>query len=69
MEFTRKYDEIKRRGIFLRSSRVFYKTDWIADSSTALAVSTSRAAFVSLLRNPDSKAGFYIVRQTDSTST
>ncbi|KAG6840788.1 hypothetical protein C0991_004328 [Blastosporella zonata] len=68
-ELTSKYDEIKRQGIFLRSSPEFYKTDWIADSSTGLAVSTSSAAFVSLLRNPDSKAGFYIVRQTDSTST
>ncbi|KAG6863845.1 hypothetical protein C0991_002703 [Blastosporella zonata] len=65
-KLTSKYDEIKRRGIFLRSSLVFYKTDWIADSS---AVSTSPAAFVSLLRNLDSKAGFYVVRQTDSTST
>ncbi|KAG6845067.1 hypothetical protein H0H87_001129 [Tephrocybe sp. NHM501043] len=68
-ELTPKYNELKRQGLFLRSSPEFYKTDWIADSSTGLAVSTSPAAFVTLLRNPDSKAGFYIVRQTDSTST
>ncbi|KAG6917306.1 hypothetical protein DXG01_003147 [Tephrocybe rancida] len=68
-ELTTKYDEIKRQGLFLRSSPEFYKTDWVADSSTGLAVSTSPAAFVSFLRNPDSKAGFYVVRQTDSTST
>ncbi|KAG6888527.1 hypothetical protein C0995_007639 [Termitomyces sp. Mi166 len=68
-ELTTKFDEIKRQGLFLRSSPEFYKTDWIADSSTGLAVSTNSAAFVTFLRNPDSQAGFYIVRQTDSTST
>jgi len=68
-ELTTKYDELKRQGLFLRSSPEFYKTDWVADSSTGLAVSTSQAAFVTLLRNPDSKAAFYIVRQTNSTST
>ncbi|KAF8881918.1 glycoside hydrolase family 35 protein [Infundibulicybe gibba] len=47
----------------------FYKTDWIADSSTGLAISSSSAAFITFLQNPDTKAGFYIARQTDSTST
>ncbi|KNZ71656.1 putative beta-galactosidase C [Termitomyces sp. J132] len=68
-ELTTKYDEIKRQGLFLRSSLEFYKTDWIADSSTGLAASTNPDAFVTFLRNPDTQAGFYIVRQTDSTST
>lgn len=68
-ELTTKYDEIKRQGLFLRSSPEFYKTDWVADSSTGLAASTNSAAFVTFLRNPDSQAGFYIVRQRDSTST
>ncbi|KAF8074062.1 glycoside hydrolase family 35 protein [Lyophyllum atratum] len=68
-ELTTKFDELKRQGLFLRSSPEFYKTDWVADSSTGLAVSSSSAAFVTLLRNPDSKAAFYVVRQTNSTST
>ncbi|GLB38736.1 putative glycoside hydrolase family 35 protein [Lyophyllum shimeji] len=68
-ELTTKYDELKRQALFLRSSPEFYKTDWVADSSTGLAVATSSAAFVTLLRNPDSKAAFYILRQADSTST
>ncbi|KAF8877086.1 beta-galactosidase, domain 2-domain-containing protein [Infundibulicybe gibba] len=68
-ELTTKFDELKRQGIFLRSSPEFYKTDWIADSSTGLAISSSSAAFITFLQNPDTKAGFYIARQTDSTST
>ncbi|KAJ7583566.1 glycoside hydrolase family 35 protein [Mycena floridula] len=66
---TTKYTELKRQGHFLRSSREFYKTDWIADSSTGLTVSSSPAAFITLLQNPDTKASFYIARQTNSTST
>ncbi|KAF8873040.1 hypothetical protein BD779DRAFT_1477252 [Infundibulicybe gibba] len=68
-ELTTKFDELKRQGIFLRSSPEFYKTDWIADSSTGLAISSSSAALITFFQNPDTKAGFYIVRQTDSTST
>ncbi|KAK2463368.1 hypothetical protein APHAL10511_004594 [Amanita phalloides] len=68
-DLTTKYDELKRQALFLRSSPSFYKTDWIADSSTGLTISTSPAAYVTLLRNPDSTTSFYIVRQTDSTST
>ncbi|KAG6889848.1 hypothetical protein C0992_003827 [Termitomyces sp. T32_za158] len=68
-ELTTKFDEIKRQGIFLRSSPEFYKTDWIADSSTGLVASSNSDAFVTFLRNPDSQAGFYLVRQSDSTST
>ena len=58
-------------GLFLRSSPEFRKTDWIGDSSTGISgvtVNTS-AAFVTLLKNPDTGAGFYVLRQNDSTST
>ncbi|KAF5348545.1 hypothetical protein D9756_009580 [Leucocoprinus leucothites] len=68
-ELTTKFDELKRQGLFLRSSPDFYKTDWIADSSTGLAVSTNNRAFITLLRNPDTSTQFYIARQNDSTST
>ncbi|KAG5636746.1 hypothetical protein DXG03_004678, partial [Asterophora parasitica] len=68
-ELTPKYDELKRQGFFLRSSPEFYKTDWVADSSTGLAISSSSAIFTTFLRNPDTKAGFYVVRQANSTST
>ncbi|KAH9480337.1 putative beta-galactosidase C [Psilocybe cubensis] len=68
-ELTSKADELKRQALFLRSSREFYKTDWVADSSTGLQASTNSAAFVTFLQNPDTGAGFYIARQTDSTST
>ncbi|KAJ6779264.1 glycoside hydrolase family 35 protein [Mycena vulgaris] len=64
-----KYDELKLQGLFVRSSPHFYKTDWVADSRTGLAASSNPAVFATLLRNPDSHAGFYIVRQNDSTST
>ena len=66
---TTKYDELKRQAMFIRSSPEFYKTDWIADTSTGLGVSTNAAAFITLLRNPDTNAAFYIARQADSTST
>ncbi|KAJ8075322.1 hypothetical protein PM082_019660 [Marasmius tenuissimus] len=72
---TAKYSELKRQGMFLRSSPEFYKTDWIGDTSTNLTegavitVNDTPLAFVTLLRNPDSGAGFWIVRQNDSTST
>ncbi|KAJ3503067.1 hypothetical protein NLJ89_g8601 [Agrocybe chaxingu] len=68
-ELTTKFDELKRQGLFVRSSPEFIKTDWIADASSGLSVSTNPAAFITLLRNPDTGAAFYIARQTDSTST
>ena len=66
-----KFDELKRQGLFLRSSPEFRKTDWIGDSTsgTSGVVSSSNASFVTLLKNPDTGAGFVIVRQLDSTST
>ncbi|KAF8879099.1 glycoside hydrolase family 35 protein [Gymnopilus junonius] len=68
-ELTTKTDELKRQALFLRSSPEFYKTNWIADASTGLQVSTNSAAFVTLLQNPDTGASFYIARQASSTST
>ena len=65
-----KFDEVKRQGLFLRSSPEFRKTDWIADSSSGVSISsTSNASFVTLLRNRDTGAQFVIVCQADSTST
>ncbi|KAJ3785437.1 glycoside hydrolase family 35 protein [Lentinula aff. detonsa] len=69
---TDKHLELKLQGIFLRSTPDFYKTNWIGDSSTAGFTAgsvTNSAAFVTFLQNPDSGAGFWIVRQSDSTST
>ncbi|KAJ3972272.1 glycoside hydrolase family 35 protein [Lentinula raphanica] len=69
---TDKHMELKLQGIFLRSTPDFYKTNWIGDSSTAGFTAgsvTNSAAFVTFLQNPDSGAGFWIVRQSDSTST
>jgi len=68
-DLTTKYDELKRQGLFLRSSRDFYKTDWVADSSTGLSVSTNSDAFITLLKNSDTGTQFFIARQGDSTST
>ena len=64
-----KFGELKLQAHFLRSSPEFYKTNWIADSSTGFTGSSSSAAFVTFLQNPDTQTGFYIARQTDSTST
>ncbi|KAJ8691652.1 hypothetical protein PTI98_011202 [Pleurotus ostreatus] len=68
-QLTSKFDELKRQGLFLRSSPEFYKTDWVGDTSTGATSTTSTAAFATLLRNPDTKARFYILRQADVTST
>ncbi|KAJ7627105.1 glycoside hydrolase family 35 protein [Roridomyces roridus] len=70
---TSKYDELKLQGLFIRSSPVFYKTDWVADSLSdpawASVVNSNKDVFVTLLRNPDEGTQFYIARQNDSTST
>ncbi|KAK1217819.1 hypothetical protein PQX77_019527 [Marasmius sp. AFHP31] len=71
---TTKYSALKRQGMFIRSSPEFYKTDWIGNSSTltegaVISINNTPPAFVTLLRNPDTRAGFWIVRQNDSTST
>ncbi|KAK0202212.1 glycoside hydrolase family 35 protein [Desarmillaria ectypa] len=66
---TSKYAELKLQSFFIRSSPGFYKTDRVADTSTGLDISTSLDVFVTLLVNPDTKAGFYIARHNDSSST
>lgn len=68
-ELTTKHAELKRQGLFLRSSPEFYKTDWVGDSTTGTINVTNSNAFVTYLRNPDTSAGFYIARQNDSTAT
>ncbi|TCD66865.1 hypothetical protein EIP91_000819 [Steccherinum ochraceum] len=66
-----KFDELKRQALFLRSSAEFRKTDWIGDTSTGIPGVTvnGSAAYVTLLRNPDTSTNFFIVRQNNSTST
>ncbi|OCH94229.1 hypothetical protein OBBRIDRAFT_789567 [Obba rivulosa] len=69
-----KFDELKRQAIFLRSSPSFHKTDFIGDSSgtipgVSLGGSGGSAAFATFLKNPDTGTGFFILRQSDSTST
>ena len=68
---TDKYDEVKRQGIFLRSSPQFRKTEWVGESATGIPGITinNSLAYGTYLRNPDSGTGFLITRQNDSTST
>ncbi|KAF4590783.1 hypothetical protein EYR40_009380 [Pleurotus pulmonarius] len=68
-QLTSKFDELKRQGLFLRSSPELFKTDWVGDTTTGATSTTSAAAFATLLRNPDTESGFYILRQADVTST
>ncbi|KDR66703.1 hypothetical protein GALMADRAFT_80472, partial [Galerina marginata CBS 339.88] len=68
-QLTTKYDEMKRQGLYLRSSPDFYKTDWVADTNTGLSVSTNPASYITELRNPDTQAGYFIARQANSSST
>lgn len=67
-ELTDKYPELKREGLFLRSSPEFYKTDYIGNSASGAVALTTDSAFVTLLTNPDTRTSFYIARQNDSTS-
>ena len=66
-----KFDELKRQGLFLRSSPEFRKTDWIGDTTSGIPGVTlnGSAAFATLLQNPDTGTQFFITRQLDSTST
>lgn len=68
---TDKFDEVKRQGIFIRSSPQFLKTDWMGNSSLGISGVTlnGSGAFVTSLRNPDSGTWFHVTRQADSTST
>ncbi|KAL4081114.1 glycoside hydrolase family 35 protein [Scleroderma citrinum] len=68
-ELTSKYPELKRQGLFLRSSPEFYKTDRIGDSTSGAVTTTDMSLHVTLLRNPDTNTSFYVARQNDSTST
>lgn len=65
-----KYDELKRQSFFIRSTPDFRKTDWLGDSSTGIPGVTINGsdAFGTLLKNPDTGAGFLIMRQSNSTS-
>uniref|UniRef100_A0A8H7XXB1 beta-galactosidase n=1 Tax=Psilocybe cubensis TaxID=181762 RepID=A0A8H7XXB1_PSICU len=67
-QLTTKFDEMKRQGLFLRSTPDFYKTDWIADTNSGISVSNNPAAYVTELRNPDTQSGYFIVRQANSSS-
>ncbi|KAF8915220.1 beta-galactosidase, domain 2-domain-containing protein [Mucidula mucida] len=69
-----KYEEFKREGYFIRSSADFYKTEWMGDSNATHTpyiadILSNPKIFVTLLKNPDTEARFYISRQNDSTST
>ncbi|KAH9831459.1 glycoside hydrolase superfamily [Rhodofomes roseus] len=65
-----KYDELKRQGLFLRSSPEFYKTDWVGDTDTTMPGVTVNGTevYVTYLRNPDTGSGFFIARQANSSS-
>ena len=68
---TDKFDEVKRQGLFLRSSPQFLKTDWMGNSSVGIPGVTlnGSSAFVTSLMNPDSGTWFHVTRQSDSSST
>ncbi len=68
---TDKFDEVKRQGLFLRSSPQLLKTDWMGNSSLGIPGVTlnGSSAFVTSLKNPDSGTWFHITRQSDSSST
>ncbi|KAI0339083.1 hypothetical protein BDW22DRAFT_1362002 [Trametopsis cervina] len=70
-ELSPKFDELKSQSLFLRSSPGFRKTDHIGDSSSGIpGVTVSNPdAFVTLLKNPDTGEGFFIVRQANTSST
>ena len=66
---TTKFTELKAQGLFLRSSPEFLKTDRVGNSTSGVVQVTNPNAFVTFLTNPDTGAGFWIARQTDSSST
>ncbi|KAI0301135.1 glycoside hydrolase superfamily [Multifurca ochricompacta] len=68
-DITTKFNELKAQGLFLRSSHEFLKTELIGNSTSGSAQVTNPAAFVTLLKNPDTGTGFWIARQTNSSST
>ncbi|EIN12800.1 glycoside hydrolase family 35 protein [Punctularia strigosozonata HHB-11173 SS5] len=65
---TEKYAELKRQGLFLRSSPEFYKTEWVGNSTDGAVAITDPAVFAVLLRNPDTNTKFYFLRHSNSSS-
>jgi hypothetical protein len=63
-----KYAELKRQGLFLRSSPDFYKTEWVGNSTSKAVSVSDPEVLVVHLRNPDTNASFYVARHADSTS-
>ncbi|KAH9009703.1 glycoside hydrolase family 35 protein [Lactarius pseudohatsudake] len=68
-EITTKFTELKAQGLFLRSSPEFLKTERVGNSTSGPCQVTNPAAFVTFLKNPDTGTGFWIARQTNSSST
>ncbi|KAH8977974.1 glycoside hydrolase family 35 protein, partial [Lactarius hatsudake] len=68
-QITTKFTELKAQGLFLRSSPEFLKTEWVGNSTSGPCQVTNPAAFVTFLKNPDTGTGFWIARQTNSSST
>ncbi|KAI9452442.1 glycoside hydrolase family 35 protein [Russula earlei] len=68
-EITSKFTELKSQGLFLRSSPEFLKTDRIGNSTSGPCEVSNPAAFVTLLKNPDTGTCFWIARQANSSST
>jgi len=66
---TPKYTELKLQGLFLRSAVEFLVTDVVGNSTDGTVAVSGGPAYATFLRNPESKSGFYVVRQADSTST
>jgi hypothetical protein len=66
---TTKFTELKAQGLFLRSSPEFIKTDVIGNSTSGLGKITNPSAFATLLQNLHTGTGFWIARQTNSSST
>ncbi|ORX33785.1 glycoside hydrolase superfamily [Kockovaella imperatae] len=62
-----KYSELKLLGHFVRSAKSLPKT-WIVGSSNSSYTSPEGVVQVDELRNPDDNAGFYVVRQANSSS-
>lgn len=65
-ELGSKFDELKRQSLYLRSVRDFANTYIVSNSSKVKGFEPE--AFWTELRNPETGAGFYIVRHLDSSS-
>ena len=65
---TPKYNELKKQGLFLRSSPELYMTDWLGNSSTSAVNVSNPDIFAVLLSNPVTGTNFYFTRHTNSSS-